>query len=114
MGVMLARTVDRLGSTAGPAWLESQGPSTVQATTRIADGEGCRCTPDSKWPSRRGAGNPNDQSATWEPMITVRSPGSPKWSIGLDALRAIAMNRFLRQRCMPGASVGVIVIREAK
>ena len=54
------------------------------------------------------------QSATWEPIITVRFAGNPKWSIGLDALRAIAMNRCLRQRCMLGASVGAMVIRETK
>ena len=66
---------------------------------------------------RRGAAgrlSAMGQSATCEPMITVRSPGSPKWSMALAALRAMAMNRLLRQRCMPGSSVGVIVIRETK
>ena len=54
------------------------------------------------------------QSATSAPIITVRLLGSPKWLIGLDALRAMAMNSCLRQRCIPGSSVGVIVIRETK
>ena len=47
-------------------------------------------------------------------MITVRSPGRPKCSIGLAALRAIAMKSFLRHVAMPGAAVGVIVIRDTK
>ena len=47
-------------------------------------------------------------------MITVRSLGSLKASIGLAALRAIAMNSLLRQHRIGGASVGVIVIRERK
>ena len=54
------------------------------------------------------------QSATCEPRMTVRSVGSPKCSIAVDALRAMAMNRLLRQCCMPGASVGVMVMRETK
>ena len=110
---MLPRTVNRLGSAAGPCVAQVAGLRRP-GDTGIADIEGvpvhawCDVAPGS-WP-----GNPNGQSATWEPMITVRSAGSPKWSIALDALRAIAMNRFLRQRCIPGASVGVIVIRETK
>jgi hypothetical protein len=35
-------------------------------------------------------------------MITVRSLGRPKWSIGLAALRAMAMNSALRHRARPG------------
>ncbi len=54
------------------------------------------------------------QSATWDPTISVRSLGRPKWSIGLDALRATAMNNCFRQRWIPGVSVGVIAIRETK
>jgi hypothetical protein len=42
-----------------------------------------------------------DQSVTWEPTVTVRSIGSPKASMGLAALRAIAMNSSLRHRRIP-------------
>ena len=93
---------------AAPA-LTSQTASASCGYRRGAGARVVRRRAPRSWP-----GNPNGQSATWEPMMTVRSAGSPKWSIALDALRAIAMNRFLRQRCMPGASVGVIVIRETK
>ena len=48
------------------------------------------------------------------PTVAVRSTGSRKASIGLAELRAISMNNSLRQRLMPGALVGVIVIRETK
>ena len=54
------------------------------------------------------------QRATSAPIMTVRFLGSPKWLIGLDALRAMAMKSCLRQRCIPGASLGVIAIRETK
>ena len=66
--------------------------------------------------ANRGLGVPAvaAQSATCEPMITVRLPGRPKCSIGLAALRAIAMKSFLRHVFIPGAAVGVIVIRETK
>ncbi len=39
-------------------------------------------------------------------MITVRSLGSLKASIGLAAFRAIPMNSLLPRRCSGGASVG--------
>ena len=48
------------------------------------------------------------QTATWEPMITVRSHGSPKCSIGLDELRAIVDEQPLAPRRIPGASVWAI------
>lgn len=62
---------------------------------------------------RRGR-DPSGYTATCEPTITVRAFGSPKCSIGLFALRAIMMNRRLRQRFIPGVSVGVIVMRDMK
>ena len=48
------------------------------------------------------------------PTVAVRSPGSRKASIGLAELRAISMNRLLRQRPHARIVVGVIVIRETK
>src|SRR4051794_22774346 len=47
-------------------------------------------------------------------MTTVRSSGRPKYATGLLELRAMPMNSFLRQRGMPGASVGMIVMRDRK
>ena len=46
--------------------------------------------------------------------MTVRGLGRRKWSIGLVALRAIPMKSCLRQRDMPGALVGTMVMRETK
>ena len=59
-------------------------------------------------PTRRG------QSAIWDPIRTVRSLGSPKWSMGLAALRAIAMKSPLRQDRSGRAEVGVMVMRDTK
>ena len=57
---------------------------------------------------------PRDHRAICEPTITVFSLGSWKASTGLVAFRAIAMNSFLRQGLIGGASVGLIAIRETK
>ena len=54
------------------------------------------------------------QTLTWAPMITVRSPGNPKWSIGLAALRAMRMNSFLATVRHTEVGVGVIEIRDTK
>ena len=53
-------------------------------------------------------------SATCEPMITVRSGGSPKCSIGLAALRAIVMNSFSRTARSGLVLLDVIEMRETK
>lgn len=55
-------------------------------------------TPTALWPP----GARSNQSGTWEPRMTVRSVRSPKCSIALDALGAIPINGFLRQRWLPG------------
>src|SRR5450755_4473363 len=55
------------------------------------------------------------QIAISVPASTVRSLGSPNASIGLAALRAIAMNSFLRHSARPREdSVGTSLAREAK
>ncbi len=41
-----------------------------------------------------------------EPIWTVRSGGSPKYSTGLAALRATAANSRLRHSAIPGPRVG--------
>ena len=50
-------------------------------------------------------GNANDrgQSSMREPMMTVLSRGSLKYSAASAVSRAVAMNRRLRHRLMPGA-----------
>ena len=57
---------------------------------------------------------PRGQSAIWDPIVTVRSLGSPKCSMGLAAFRAIAMNSPLRQARSGRAEVGVMVMRDTK
>ena len=47
-------------------------------------------------------------------MITVRSGGSPKCSIGLAALRAIVMNSFSRTARSGLVLLDVIEMRETK
>ena len=66
--------------------------ATLTEAVRAAKRRARALTPRSRRPGAAAA----RQSATCEPMITVRSPGSPKCSIGLAALRAITMKSFLR------------------
>ncbi len=47
-------------------------------------------------------------------MVTVRSPGSLKASMGLATFRAMAMNNLLRHRPIEEASAWAIVTLETK
>ena len=70
--------------------------------------------PEPSPPSRAASTATLGHSSMWEPIVTVRSSGRPKYSTGLAELREIATNSFLRQRAMPGLSVGTIVICDRK
>jgi Virulence factor BrkB len=58
------------------------------------------------------AGRP--QNSICEPITTVRSSGSAKYSTGSAEVLEIAWNSFLRHLAIPGASVGTMVIRDRK
>ena len=49
-----------------------------------------------------------------EPMMTVRSRGSRKYSAASAVIRDVAMNRRLRQRLMPGAWPWTSSMRDTK
>jgi hypothetical protein len=98
----------------------------LTGSDRTATSEQGRSSGVDDWPeraARRGSGRSSydsaqssqrGQSAIWDPIRTVRSLGSPKWSMGLAALRAIVMKRPLRQARSGRAGVGVMVMRETK